>query len=95
MADVETAFIGEDEATLCQGTVTGTLQREYLLRMVGLLMTGLLPMKTIFAVTIVPVLQEQASLQNPGRRHYNKDRCAINTLLDPSLEQECVFFLAS
>ena len=28
VADVETAFIGEDEATLCQGTVTGTLQRE-------------------------------------------------------------------
>jgi hypothetical protein len=83
-ADVETAFIGEDEATLCQGTVTGTLQREYLLRMVVLLMTGLLPMKTIFAATIAPVLQKQARLQNPGQRHYNRECCAINTLLDAS-----------
>ena len=82
MADVETAFIGEDEAILCRDTVTGTLQREYHLRMVVLLMTGLLPMKTIFVATIAPALQEQTSLQNPGRKICNKEHRVINTLKD-------------
>jgi hypothetical protein len=84
VADVETAFIGEDEAILCQDTVTGTLQGKYHLRMAVLLMTGLLLMKTISVATIAPALQEQTSLQNPGRRICNKQHRAIDTLSNPS-----------
>ena len=93
MANVETAFIGEGEARLCQGTVTGTLQSEYIPRMVALLVTGLLLMKTIFVATIAPAPQEQPNLQNPGRRLCNKGHCVISTLPDAFLGPNYLFYL--
>jgi len=62
---VGTAFIGKKRGIRCLANVTDTLQREYRLRMVALLMTGLLPMKTIIVENIVPILQERARPKNP------------------------------
>ena len=75
IANVGTAFIGKKRGILCQANATDTLQREYRLRMAALLMTGLLPMKTIIVENIVPILQERARPKNPLKKSLKDSLC--------------------
>jgi hypothetical protein len=61
-----TAFIGEEKEVPCQANVTGTLQREYPLKIVAMLMIGPLPMKKIFVETSTPGIPRIDKAGKPG-----------------------------